>query len=489
MIRLLILCLLLGIQSLVFFGCAYNEATGTRQFNFISDEEEINVGREADKVIRGQYGVYPDEVLQNYVNGVGQRVATFSGRSDIEYYFTVLDSPIINAFALPGGWVYVTRGALSQLNSEAELAFVLGHEVSHISARHGAQRLSQAKSIQTAFALAQAVFQDGVEDWGRLAAEGVNLAVLGYGRKNEFEADQFGVDYAYAAQYHPDEFDDFFVTLKRQQQYESDWLKQLQSSHPDTSERIKRVKDRIWAVHGVEPVDDAVFDTGRETFLRAIEGMFIGSSPSYGAFKGRTYLNLPYGLTFELPRDWDVAVPSDNSGVLKFRHKFLPVEGRLIIERFSDALTFEEWTAKFFQDYDKVAKKLEHRQVKYYRRDALLTRYARIVRDGEMMRETAGYFVNGNTGYRFVFYHDQMKSVASSQREIEVIFKSVDYLSRERVREMGEGWLDIYEVRVGDTLASVAANFGVSEDQILAFNGLESSVLEAGDLLKIPLGN
>ena len=130
-------------------------------FNLVS--EELRIGKDADKVIRKQYGVYQDASLQNYIDQIGQRLVTVSGRNDIPYYFTVVDSPVINAFALPGGYIYVTRGILLNMNSESELAFVLGHEIAHVAARHGARKLSQQRGIMAASVLADVVFKGSVE--------------------------------------------------------------------------------------------------------------------------------------------------------------------------------------------------------------------------------------------------------------------------------------------------------------------------------------
>ena len=196
-------------------GCSVNPVTGKRQFNIVSTKEEVKIGKQADPFIRRQYGVYPNERLQNYVNTVGQRVAKVSKREGITYSFTVLDASLINAFALPGGYLYVTRGALAQMNSEAELAFVLGHEISHVAAKHGAQRLSQQRSIGIANILAQVLTQK--EDLGlagRVVNTGINFAVLGYGRENEFESDLIGLRYAYDAKYNTEKRSSFFKYLK-----------------------------------------------------------------------------------------------------------------------------------------------------------------------------------------------------------------------------------------------------------------------------------
>jgi len=150
--------ILMILASLLFLeGCAVNQATGRRQFNIISESREVAMGREADPAITEQMGLYPDSSLQQYVRNLGEQMAANSERPDLPWSFKVLDDPIVNAFALPGGYLYVTRGILAHLNNEAELAGVVGHEIGHVTGKHGVEQMSRASLAQLGIGLSVAI--------------------------------------------------------------------------------------------------------------------------------------------------------------------------------------------------------------------------------------------------------------------------------------------------------------------------------------------
>lgn len=129
--------------ALLAAGCAVNPATGRREFSLVSAEQEKQIGREGFPATIAEYGKYDDGRLAAYVDSIGQRLAKVSELPDLDWHFTVLDDPVVNAFAMPGGYIYITRGILAHLNSEAQLAGVLGHEIAHVTARHSARQITQ----------------------------------------------------------------------------------------------------------------------------------------------------------------------------------------------------------------------------------------------------------------------------------------------------------------------------------------------------------
>ncbi len=194
-----LLLLLLGVGALG--GCAVNPATGKSDFVMMSEQQELGMGARYNQEILKQFPRYNDEKLQAYVQRVGERVARSSHRSNLQYHFTVIDSPDINAFALPGGYIYIHRGLIAYLGSEAELAAVLGHEVGHVTARHSVRQQSQASAWNI---LGQAVaIGTGVGAAGDLANVLGTAFVRGYGRDMELEADGLGAQYLARAGYDP----------------------------------------------------------------------------------------------------------------------------------------------------------------------------------------------------------------------------------------------------------------------------------------------
>ncbi|HSX87643.1 MAG TPA: M48 family metalloprotease, partial [Pseudomonas sp.] len=216
MIRALVLLLMLGQLA----SCAVNPATGRTDFVMMSEQQELDLGRRYNQEILKQHPRYADEKLQAYVQQVGERVAKNSHRNRLAYQFTVVDSPDINAFALPGGYIYIHRGLLAYLNSEAELAAVLGHEVGHVTARHSVQQQSQASAWGI---LGQAVaIGTGVGAAGDLTNVLGSAVVRGYGRDMELEADGLGAQYLARSGYDPQAMIEVVRVLKNQEVFARD---------------------------------------------------------------------------------------------------------------------------------------------------------------------------------------------------------------------------------------------------------------------------
>jgi predicted Zn-dependent protease len=218
-------------------GCATTGAHGEQSLILIDTPTEVRMGVESDMGIRQEYPVLENAELAAYISDIGAAVAVHSDRKDVEYSFTVLDSDIVNAFAAPGGFIYVTAGLLAMADDEAEVACVLSHEVGHVVGRHSVRSMQQSMGIQVA---AQLLLGDDAEAWGQIAGMGAGLFIMKNGRDHEFQADQFGVKYAVAAGYDPAGMTRFFEKLVEMHGAGpggfSGWL----STHPDTNERISR---------------------------------------------------------------------------------------------------------------------------------------------------------------------------------------------------------------------------------------------------------
>lgn len=213
--------------SLLTCACATKPATGQRQFSLMSEEQEQQIGREQDADVRREMGVYEDRALQEYVSGIGLRLAKQSERQSRAWHFTVVDVPAINAFALPGGYVYIARGLLPFLDDEAQLACVLGHEIGHVTARHAAQQYSKSTGAELGVLLGS-IFVPEVRPFGGVAQGGLGMLLLKYSRDDELQADQLGVRYASRAGWDP-----------------SVWL----ATHPSPDNRVERVQIAVQQVH------------------------------------------------------------------------------------------------------------------------------------------------------------------------------------------------------------------------------------------------
>lgn len=285
---------------LVLASCSTNPATGKRQLALVSEGQEIAMGREADGQIQQQLGLYPDQDLQAYVNGIGKKLAAASERPNLPWTFRVVDDPVVNAFALPGGFIYVTRGLMTHLTSEAELVSVLGHEIGHVTGRHSVEQMSKAQLAQIGL-IAGMVLKPELANYGDLASTGLQLLFLKYGRDDEREADDLGLRYLDREGYDPRQMAKVFETLGRvsaqqQQGRIPNWL----STHPTPEGRIERINAHI-AKSNRDFSNAAV---GRERYLRAIDDVVFGENPREGYFVGNTFIHPELGFEIRFPQGW-----------------------------------------------------------------------------------------------------------------------------------------------------------------------------------------
>lgn len=281
-------------------GCAVNPVTGRRQLALISESQEIQIGQQGAQEVEQSIGLVQDEALQQYVQRLGAALAAESERPNLPWRFRVVDDPTPNAFALPGGFIYVTRGLLALMDSEAELATVLGHEIGHVTARHSVSQLSRAQLAQVGLVLGQ-IFVPETQALGGLAEGGLGLLFLKYGRDAERQADDLGFRYALSEGYDVREMADVFAALRRAGEREGQSrLPSWMATHPAPDERIERVEARL------AQLGDSLNATrdGAAPFMARIDNLVYGENPRSGYFRGSEFLHpdLRFRLTF--PQGW-----------------------------------------------------------------------------------------------------------------------------------------------------------------------------------------
>lgn len=306
--RSILLCALvfawLGLQ-----GCAVNPVTGDRDFVMMSEGQELALGRQASAQISQQMSMVEDPALQAYVQNIGEELARKSHRSNLEYRFEVVDSADINAFALPGGYIYMNRGLMAYLNSEAELAAVLGHEIGHVTARHGVRQQSMAMGSNL---LGQLVtIGTGVQAAGDLSNMLGSALVKGYGRDMELEADGLGAQYLARSGYRPDAVLEVIGALKDQDTFARQQAaaagKKVESyhglfaSHPTHDQRLQQVVGQA-----SELSTGADQRIGREVYLKAIDGMVYGDSEAQGVIRDQRFYHVPLNMRLDYPAGWTI---------------------------------------------------------------------------------------------------------------------------------------------------------------------------------------
>jgi len=299
-LRLLLAVFAVG---LTLAGCATNPATGKRQISLVSTSKEAEMGRESDPAVIEQYGVYGDSLVGRYVDSVGQKLASVSHLPSLGWHFRVLDSPVVNAFAIPGGYIYITRGILAYLNSEAQLAGVLGHEIGHVTARHSAQQITRSQ-IAGVGLLAGAVFVGALRPYAGLAQQGLGLLFLKYSRDNETQADELGVTYSTRADYDPRVIPTTYAMLKRVGERQGDQLPGFLSTHPDPGDREIRTSQLAQAAMAGGRRN---LNVGAERYRARIEGLVYGDDPRGGYFVGNRFYHPDLGFEMIFPDGWKTA--------------------------------------------------------------------------------------------------------------------------------------------------------------------------------------
>ncbi len=297
--RLAAICALT--TTLVVTACSVNPATGERQLILIGEGREIRMGREADQQITASLGMYDDPALQAYITQLGNRLAARSERPGLPWSFKLVDDPIVNAFALPGGFIYITRGIMVHFTSEAQLASVVGHEIGHVTGRHSVEQLSRAQLAQVGLAAGALFGPQELQGLLGAASAGLGLLFLKFGRDDERQADDLGLRYMDRAGYDPREMPGVFTMLGRVSAAAGggrvpEWL----STHPNPENREERIERGIAALGK----DFSEREVGRDSYLDRLDGMVFGPDPRDGFFDGALFMHprLRFRLTF--PEGW-----------------------------------------------------------------------------------------------------------------------------------------------------------------------------------------
>lgn len=281
-------------------GCATNPVTGDRQFNLVSEAQEISMGAEGAQSVVNSIGLVDDPALQEYVSGLGMKLATTSERPELPWAFSVVDDPTPNAFAFPGGYIFITRGLLALMGNEAELVSVLGHEIGHVTARHSAAMISRAQVAQIGLGVGS-ILSPTIAQFSDLAAGGLSLLFLSYSRDAERQADDLGFQYALDHGYDVREMVNVFAALQHAGELAGQsaiphWM----ASHPDPENRIRRIEGQLERLD--QPLADA--RVGVDDFMNRVDGLMFGTNPRHGYFEETRFLHPDMAFEVTFPSGW-----------------------------------------------------------------------------------------------------------------------------------------------------------------------------------------
>ncbi len=293
---------LLPLLPLALSDCAKNPVTGKRQLTLISESQEIAIGKESHPQVLAEYGRVDIEDLQSYVDRVGQSMARHSERPDLPWHFTVVDTPVVNAFAVPGGYIYITRDILAYMNNEAEMAGVLGHEIGHVTARHSVSQITKSQLIGLGLGLGGAFSRTfrGLSDFAEL---GAGLLFLKYGRDAERQADELGVRYMFEQGYDPLQVSHFFTVFESMREQSGEALPNWLSSHPAPPDRIEATRRQA---RELLSGSDRQLQINRDDHLRHLERLVFGDNPREGFTDNGKFLHPELRFQIEYPNGWRV---------------------------------------------------------------------------------------------------------------------------------------------------------------------------------------
>lgn len=286
---------------LLLTACAVNPVTGDRQLALMSEGQEIEIGRQVAASAEQQFGLVEDQALQAYVQRLGSQLAAGSERPDLPWSFQVADAPTPNAFAAPGGYIFITRGLLALLRNEAELVSILGHEIGHVTARHSVTMMSRAQLAQLGLGIGSILRPEEAEKYGSLAAGGLQLLFLSYSRDAERQADDLGYRYAVQQGYDVREMVNVFAALQRSAELAGqspvpNWL----ASHPYPEERIQRIEQQLDTL----PTPASPRRVGEDDYLARIDGLTYGDNPREGYFEANRFLHPELAFRIDFPQGW-----------------------------------------------------------------------------------------------------------------------------------------------------------------------------------------
>jgi len=458
-------------------GCATNPVTGKRQLSLIGEAQEIEMGREADKEVAASFGLYADEAMQQYVNALGTRIAATTERPNLPWTFRVVDDAAVNAFAIPGGFVYVTRGIMTHLNSEAELAGILGHEIGHVTARHSVSQISKQQLAQVGLA-AGMVLSPKFAQFGNLAETAMGLMFLKFSRSDESQADQLGLKYMMAGGYDPRKLVDVFAMLQAlSQQSGSGRLPQWMSTHPDPENR------QAWATKMVASLqtDYSRLAVKQPEYLRRLDGIMFGENPREGFFQDAAFRHPDLAFRMNFPQGWKGSNEKQAVGAVS------PNEDAMVVLQLAAAPNAQEAAQKFLSQQGIEAGETSRRQIGGF--PAALSAF-RVQTEGGILRGQAAWIEYQGRVFEILGYTLDARWSQYSQ----VISASITSFSRETdpaVLNVKPRRLSIVELSRPETFEALLRDYPSTVDAktVALINHLQgAATLTAGDRFKRVVG-
>jgi predicted Zn-dependent protease len=468
---------------LVVISCAVNPVTGKKQLMLMSEAQEVALGLSYDPQVLSAFGLYDDPDLQAFVQTKGTEMGKISHRPNLEYHIKVVDSPVVNAFAVPGGYIYFTRGIIAQFNNEAELMGVLGHEMGHITARHSVSQMSK-KQLGNLLLIGGMIASEKFANYAQYAMQGMELLFLSFSRDDERESDAIGSEYATKMAYDATKMADFFQVLEKINLASAhDGVPTFLSTHPDPGDRYDAVlrHTKAWQ----DSLDLPLYKVNGDSYLKLIDGMIYGEDPKQGYTDDNTFFHPELKFKFSYPVGWTLTNAPTNVIVQ-------PADGKaLILLTLSNQKSLQAAADSTVAQYGLKLQRIERRTVNGMPAIVALSKQEGKNQSTGAVSVTAvlSYIIEyGQLYYVFHSVADEA-DFANYSTIMESSMKTFARLTDPNRLNVKPKRVEVETVQRTGTLASAFTSYGVSQDmmnELALLNNMElNDQVKAGKLIKI----
>jgi len=464
-------------------SCAVNPVTGKRQLMLMSEAQEIEMGKQYDPQVISTFGQYQDDQLLQFIQTKGDEMGKLSHRPHLQYHFRILDTPVINAFAVPGGYIYFTRGILTQFNNEAELIGVLGHEMGHITARHTVSNQSKQQLGQLIL-VGGMIASEEFREFAGYAMQGMQLLFLKFSRDNEREADWLGVEYASKIQYDAQKMADFFNVLKKMNMASSHGgIPTFLSTHPDPGDRYNSVTQH--AEQWKDSLKNTDWLVNENSYLQMIDGMVYGEDPRQGYVESNVFYHPEMKFRFPVPAGWKL-------GNSPLQVQMAPEDGRaMMVFMLAQQKSAQEAAEITLQELNLTV--LETKRETVNSLPAVATISQQVSQNQQTGEQQAikvmSYFIE-YSGVVYVFHGVSSDADFNSYASLfESTMRSFNRLTDASKLNVKPKRIRVKKVQQSGTLADAFRYFGVPQskmDELALLNNLElTDQIQSGKLIKI----
>ncbi len=467
---------------LIIPSCAVNPVTGKKQLMLMTESQEVEMGKQYDPTVIATFGLYEDKELQSFIETKGAELGRISHRPDLQYHFRILDSPVVNAFAVPGGYLYFTRGILAQLNSEAELVGVMGHEMGHVTARHTASQQSKQQLGQLLLAGGM-IASEEFRQFADYASQGMQLLFLKFSRDHEKQADELGVQYSTELGYDAHQMANFFNVLnKMQTSTESGGVPTFLSTHPNPGDRYKDVNRE--ATMWQDSLKHSNWTVNADNYLKMIDGLVYGEDPRQGYVEGNVFYHPAMKFKYPVPSGWQL----QNSPI---QVQMAPADGSaLMIFSLSEEKTVEAAQKKSLEDLNLTA--TDSKNITLNGLNAISTVSKQVSQNTggeEQTLNVLSYFIEYNNAI-YVFHGVAAKANFSNyEQAFRSTMGNFQRLTEPSKLNVKPKRIKIQTVQSSGTLATAFKHFGVQQAQMeemaLLNNMALTDKIQKGKLIKI----